>query len=92
MLLYEPNAVLGIRSWSHFFYQWTFFRAYLVTIKKTLDAFIAAAATAAAAAAAATAVIVHVVHSTAEQFFGPLFSVVYSAKQWRVDQEIKMFT
>ena len=21
MLLYEPNAVLGIRSWSHFFYQ-----------------------------------------------------------------------
>ena len=22
MLLYKPNAVLGIRSWSHFFYQW----------------------------------------------------------------------
>ena len=24
MLLYEPNAVLGIRSWSHFFYQCMF--------------------------------------------------------------------
>ena len=55
-----------------------------MTIWKTLDTFIAAAA--------ATAVIVHVVYSTAEQFFGPLFSAVYSAKQWRVDQEIKMFT
>ena len=61
----------------------TFYLAYLVTFWKTSDTFIAAAA--------ATAVIVHVVYSTAEQFFGPLFLVVYSAKQWRVDQEIKMF-
>ena len=42
-----------------------------------MRAFIAAAA----AAAAATAVIVR--SSTAQQFFGPLFSVVYFAKQWR---------
>ena len=26
MLLYEPNAVLGARSWSHFFYQCIFLR------------------------------------------------------------------
>ena len=29
MLLYEPNAVLGIRSWSHFFYQCTAYPAHL---------------------------------------------------------------